>query len=104
MADENIKQQSTLSKVVPLSWAEPGPAVFANVAYAQYDGKSVYITFCQAIPPAILGQTDEEKLQQLDKVESIVAAPVIRLVMAPENFRAVAETFQKHLALVVKQE
>jgi len=60
----------------------------------------VYLTFGQANPPLILAQTDEDKQKQLDKVESIVVVPVIRLVMPFESFRNVVETFQKHLAMI----
>jgi hypothetical protein len=74
--------------------------IFANHAAAQYDGKAVYLTFGQASPPVILGETDEEKRRQLDKVQSIVIQPVVRLAMAPEDYRAVVQVFQKHLALV----
>jgi len=100
MAEETGTQPK--GKMVPLVWGESGTAVFANQAVIQYDGNLVYLTFGQANPPVLIGSTEEEKQQQLDKVQSIVVSPVIRLVMAPESFRAVVEACQKHLAIVDK--
>lgn len=100
MADETTKQPTIPSKLVPIVWGEAGTTIFANHAAAQYDGKAVYLTFGQANPPVILGQTDEEKQQQLDKVQSLVVQPVIRLAMTVEDYRAVIEVLQKHIVLV----
>ncbi len=100
MADETITQPTIPYKLVPLIWGEAGVAVFANQAIAQYDGRMVHLTFGQANPPVILGPSEEEKQQQLDKVQSILIQPVIRLTMTVEDFRAVGEVFQKHLALI----
>ena len=100
MADETTSQPTITHKLVPLVWSEPGVAIFANHAAAQYDGNLVYLTFGQAQPPFILGQTEEEKQRQLDGVQAIAIRPVICLAMTPQDFRAVGEVFQKHLALI----
>jgi len=102
MAEETGMQP--LGKIVPLVWSEAGMAVLANHAFLQFDGSLVYLTFGQANPPVVLGETEEEKRQQLDKVHSITVSPVIRIAMPPENFRALTEALQKHLALVEKVE
>jgi hypothetical protein len=101
MAEETSSQPRMATKIVPLAWSEPaGMAVFANQAMCQYDGNVVFLTFGQANPPIILGETEEEKQQQLDKVQSIAVASVVRLVMAPASFRTLVEAFQKHLAMI----
>jgi hypothetical protein len=100
MAEEANAQ--TKSKTVPLVWHEPGTSVFVNHVLAQFDGNSVYLVFGQANPPMIWGDTDEEKQRQLDQIQSVAILPVVRLAMAPQSFRAVAETIQKHLAMIDK--
>jgi hypothetical protein len=102
MAEDAGAQPKMVGKLVPLVWGEPGMVAFANQVIVQYDGNLVFLTFGQANPPVILGETEEEKQRLLEKIQSIVVAPVVRLVMAPENFRSVVEAFQKHLALVDK--
>ncbi len=98
MAEEaNVQPHS---KMVPLVWNEPGTGVFADHAILQYDGRVVHLTFGQASPPLIWAQDEEEKQRQLESIQSIRVLPVIRLVMAPENFRSVAAAFQAHLALI----
>ena len=98
MAEEESTQPTV--KKVPLVWIEPGAPIVANQAVVQYDGNLVYVTFGQSSPPLILGDTEEERRQQLDKINSIAVAPVIRLVMAPEHFRAVVEVFQRHVSIM----
>jgi hypothetical protein len=100
MTEDTTTQPKMQTKIVPLIWGEPGTATLANQVVLQYDGNLIFLTFGQANPPVIWGDTEGEKQQQLDKVQSIVVAPVIRLVMAPENFRAVVEACQKHLAII----
>ncbi len=87
-------------KIVPLVWSEAGPPVVANHVIAQYDGNLVYVTFGQANPPIILGDTEEERKQQLDQIQSVTVSPVIRIAMTPTTFRAIAEALQKHIALM----
>ena len=89
-------------KMVPLVWGEPGMAVFANQIVIQYDGNSVYIAFGQTSPPVILGETDEEKQRQLDRIQSLPVLPVVRVAMTPESFRSMADALQKHLAIMGK--
>lgn len=89
-------------KMVSLVWGEPGMTVFANQAVVQYDGNMVYLTFGQASPPVIAGETDEERQRQLDKVHSVAVLPVVRLAMAPASFRAVADALQRHIEMVEK--
>jgi hypothetical protein len=98
------EESSVKGKMLPLVWEEPGTAVFANQAIAQYDGHSVYLTFGQVRPPLILGETEEERHRQIEKVQSVTVLPVVRIAMTPETFRVVAEALQKHLALINKIE
>ena len=94
---EEVGSAQPKAKIVPVVWSDPGSSVFANQAVVQYDGNLVYLAFGQANPPVISGDTEEEKQQQLDKIHSIVVSPVIRLVMAPESFRAVVKVLRSHL-------
>jgi hypothetical protein len=83
--------------MVSLVWKDPGMTMLANQAIVQHDGQMVYLTFGQANPPLILGETEEEKQRQLDEIQSVTVLPIIRLAMAPESFRAVIEILQTHL-------
>ncbi len=100
MTDEAKKQPEVPSKFVQLHWGEAGIVLFVNNAIAQFDGRSVFLTFGQAAPPVILGDTNEEKQSQLDKLESITVAPIIRLALTVEGYRDIVQVLQKHLGLV----
>jgi len=87
-------------KKVPLVWTEPSAPVPANQVIVQYDGSLVYITFGQASLPLIWGDTDEEREQQLERIDRIEVTSVVRLAIAPGNFRAIADALQRHLSLI----
>ena len=89
-------------KMIKLVWGEAAVTVFANQAVVQYDGSAVYLTFGQANPPVIWGETEEEKRQQLEKIDSVTVSPIIRLAMTPDSFRAIAEAMRKHLTTIDK--
>jgi len=93
-----------ITKIVPFVWGEPGAPVFANHALIQYDGKSVFVTFGQAAPPLIWGTNQEEKNQQLEKIDSITVWPIIRIALDPESYRGIAEAFQKQLEIMGKSD
>jgi hypothetical protein len=97
MTDQASNKSPIPSKMVEVHWAESGLAVFANNLIAQFDGTSIHLTFAQINPPLIVGTTDAEKQKQLDKISSVMAMPVARLVVPLENFRNMVRALQEQL-------
>jgi hypothetical protein len=83
-------------KVIPVEWPEFGMPECANQLVAAFDGSSVYLMFCQVCPPVIFG-TQEEQQKQLDRIESVKALPVARLVVSLDAFRAMLKVLQEHM-------
>lgn len=83
-------------KVVRVEWPEFGTPECANQLAAAFDGNSVYLMFCQVSPPIILG-TQEEQQEQLERIESVKALPVARLVVSLDAFRTMLKVLQEHM-------
>jgi hypothetical protein len=99
---EEVSEKPVPYKMVPLVWGDAGAAIYADNVLAQYDGKVVHLTFGQARPPMITGQTDEERESQLNEVKFVVVTPVAKLAMPAENFRAIVASLQQHIATIEK--
>ena len=99
MTDEIANKTPVPIKMVKVNWAEiePGLVAYANNLTAQFDGKSVHLTFVQVNPPLIFGANEAEKQEQLSKISSIPALPVARLVVPLEDFRTMVRALQEQL-------
>jgi hypothetical protein len=96
MADEPVDKQPQAGKLVPIEWPDVGVVMYANTLVTTADAHAVYLTFCQTIPPVMLG-TVEEKLKQLADLKDIRAMPVARLAVPIEAFRGVVASLQEQI-------
>jgi hypothetical protein len=94
MADVNTGEFKQIVKLLPIEWPEVGVAMYANQLMAQCDGRSMYLTFCQTNPPAILG-TPEEQRQKLEEIKSIKAIPIVKLMIPLDVFRDMQRVVQE---------
>jgi hypothetical protein len=98
MSDQPVNITPILSKVVEVQWViPPGMDVYVNHLLAQYDGKMVRLMFAQVNPPVVMGKTETEKQEQLEKISSVQAIPFARFAVPLEDFRTMVEVLQKHL-------
>jgi hypothetical protein len=70
--------------------------MYANTLAATQDAHAVYLTFCQTIPPIMVG-TMEQKLKQLADLRDVRAIPVARLAVPIEAFHSVVAVLQEQL-------
>ena len=77
--------EERLPEGLPLvTWegVEDVPILFVNQVLGQVGEQSeIVLTFGQLAPPAILGQTQEEREQQLKSLDRIPIKPIARLAM-----------------------
>jgi hypothetical protein len=102
MTDQIANKMPISAKMVAVNWAamEPGLVAYANNLTAQFDGKSVHLAFVQVNPPLIFGANDAEKQEQLNKISSVPALPVARLVVPLEDFRTMVRALQEQLSKI----
>jgi hypothetical protein len=87
-------------KLLKIAWPkDTGPALFVNNVTIQTDENLIsYLTFFQAIPPVVMG-TPEEKREYLESLETIEARPMVKLAMAKEDLRKLAEVLNTQLKI-----
>ena len=101
MSDETADKTISPYKLVQIQWPEPGPAVYANNLCIQYDGTSVLLTFAQVNPPLVIGREEETKKLH-ETMSSVVATPIIRLVVPLDNFRMMLGLINEHMNKIEK--
>lgn len=79
----------------PIDRPDPGPASYSNHQVVQRNEHEVTIHFFQIGQPILLG-TDEERLEQLNKIEKITAHPVGKIVMSHERFKNFCRMIAEH--------
>ena len=70
---------------------------FASNIVVQHQPDAFILSFFEIWPPAILGETDEEKQQALEAVDRVEAKCVARLVLTPSKMREFVETMTENL-------
>lgn len=64
----------------------------------QHQPDMFILSFFEVWPPAILGETDEEKQEMLDSLESVEAKCVARLVVTPSRMREFVAVMNENLS------
>jgi hypothetical protein len=60
---------------------------FISDIVVQHEQDRFILTFFEVWPPAIIGETDEEKLNILNSIDHVEAKCVARIVMTPDKMR-----------------
>jgi hypothetical protein len=102
MPDETTTTTPNPSKMVEVKWGEPGPAVYANNLCIQFDGASIHLTFAQMNPPLVIGTTEQEIKTGFEKISSIAATPIVRLVIPFDAFRAMFRVIRDNMEKIEK--
>ena len=70
----------------------------SNHFVIQHDQESFTLSFFEIRQPIILGETEEEKIEQLDAITEVEARCLVRLLLTPSNMyeltKALQENFQ----------
>lgn len=96
--DSNLNQREVpVGKSVRINWVDAGPAVLANNLMVQRDESTVYMTFYQISPPVILADDETSRRQELEKLESVNALPVVKVAVPIQQFRSFVDALKGHL-------
>lgn len=63
----------------------------------QHQADHFILSFFEIWPPAILADTDEERQEIIDKIETIEAKCVARIVLTPEKMKEVATVINENI-------
>jgi hypothetical protein len=90
-------------KLVPVKWpVDPGAAIYANNLCVQFDGTAIFLTYAQVNPPLAVGKDEGETKGLQDSITSVIATPVVRLVIPLSNFRVMLAMIQQNMDKIEK--
>ncbi len=102
MAGEKSSQKASESKQfrMPIAWDIPQDMVIPSATHiiVQRDGPDFIVNFFEVRPPVVFG-TEEEKLEQLQKMDAVHAKCVSRLLIAAERMPGFVKAFSEALQL-----
>jgi len=70
---------------------------FISNIIVQHEAENFIISYFEVWPPSILGETEEEKQQQIDALETIEARCVARLVVTPSRMMSFLRVMQDNI-------
>lgn len=68
-----------------------------NVVVTHSPQGEFYVSFFEVVPPAIVGETEEEKRRAIAEIETVQARCVARVVMTEERMAATIGAFAENL-------
>lgn len=90
---ERIEKKVRLQRTYP----ENLQSHFVASLIVQHQPEMFVLSFFEVWPPAVLGETDEEKQAILDSIESVEAKCVARLVVTPSKMREFLDVMNENL-------
>ena len=84
---------------IPMAWVgvEEVPIFFANQAVCQFQQNEFILTFGQMSPPAILGATEEERVEQAAQIPYVPIKPLARLGLTEGRLRELIAVLEANL-------
>lgn len=91
---------------VPVVWvgAEELPVQFVNQFVGVVQPGEIFLTLGTIVPPAIIGDTLEERREQAEAIQFVQVQPVARVALTPARLRELIGVLQTTLANYEKLE
>jgi hypothetical protein len=91
--------EDVIAKKVSLkrTYPEDLKSHFVSNIVVQHQPDVFILSFFEVWPPAILGETEEEKQQAIESIEYVEAECVARLVVTPQKMREFLDTISENL-------
>lgn len=88
-----------VGKAVPIQFEIPANIVgrYATNIVIQHTEHEFVLSFFEAMPPPILGDTDKEKQALLDQVESVTVKCIARIVISPDRIDEMVRVLQSNV-------
>lgn len=95
-----MNQSDQVSITLPVVWvgAEDLPVNFVNQFVGVVQPNEIFVTIGSMVPPAILGDTVEEREATLRSITYVPVKPVARLGLTPARLRELIKVLQETLS------
>lgn len=97
MSDNERKEQKVYQ--LPIEWHYPEglKTGYATNFIVQHTEHEFYLSFFDFPPPILLG-SEEQKLEQLERLESVRPSAIARIAMTPDRMEELIEMLQDNLS------
>jgi len=98
---KDVDERESSGKRFPITHVYPEGLVtkFTNHAIVQHSEQGeFYLSFFEIVPPAIFGTSEEERLEQIDKIENVSARCISRFVMTEDRMKAIVGAIVANLS------
>ncbi len=89
---ENIGKKTKIERTYP----DDLKSYFVANVVVQSQPDNFILSFFEVWPPAILGETEEEKLKEFNAIEHVDAKCVARLVLTPSTMKEFLDTMAEN--------
>ncbi|OHB70748.1 MAG: hypothetical protein A2V70_11785 [Planctomycetes bacterium RBG_13_63_9] len=103
MAEDDARADQAGVKKLSIQWPEDLSAVYANNLVAQNDSGVLVLSFFQVNPPYILGASEEERREVLDKITSVSAIPAAKLAIPLHHIPGMIQVIQQRFEQASKE-
>lgn len=88
------QKPETIGKKIKIerTYPEELKSYFVSNVVVQHQLDNFILSFFEVWPPAILGETEEEKIKELNSIEKVEAKCVARLVLTPSTMKEFLDT------------
>jgi len=93
-------KEKTISKKLRIerTYPETLQSHFVSNIVVQHQPDFFVLSFFEVWPPAIIGETDKEKQQELEGLDHVDAKCIARLVVTPSKMKEFIETMSNNMA------
>jgi len=103
MTKEGTSDDREQGKLLPITWPKDLPAIYANNLVVQNETGVLVLSFFQINPPYVIGTSEEQRKEILDKLVSVNAIPAAKLVIPLHHIPGMIEVIQKRFAQAGKE-
>lgn len=99
------EKQDSIEVSKPLEYILPEylPTCFSNHTLVQHDDDTFTLSFYEVKPPPLTGSAEEKKAA-LEKIKTLPAYCVARIVLTPSHFKRIVNAMQQNLQRYEKKQ
>lgn len=97
MSDSNSSKPLTKTLRLEFKYPDNIESKFATEVMVQHQKDYIVLSFFEAVMPPLLGATEDEKSKLLEKLDTVEAKCISRIILTPEKFKLALNMMNSNL-------